>query len=80
MKKKLLAYLLSATMAVTAAAPCVTMTVAATENTSVAMKTVQAAEDDSEEVVNGPEISEVTSGTDYSGTAYVYLPQQSTDR
>lgn len=75
MKKKLLAYLLSATMAVTAAAPCVTMTVAATENTSVAMKTVQAAEDDSEEVVNGPEISEVTSGTDYSGTAYVYLPQ-----
>lgn len=75
MKKKLLAYLLSATMAVSAAAPCVTMTAAAAENTSEAVKTVQAAEDDSEEVVNGPEISEVTSGTDWSGKEYVYLPQ-----
>lgn len=75
MKKKLLAYLLSATMAVSAAAPCVTMTAAAAENTSEAVRTVQAAEDDSEEVVNGPEISEVTSGTDWSGKEYVYLPQ-----
>lgn len=75
MKKKLLAYLLSATMAVSAAAPCVTMTASATEDTSAAVKTVQTAEDDSEEVVNGPEISEVTSGKDWSGTEYVYLPQ-----
>lgn len=75
MKKKLLAYLLSATMAVTAAAPCVTMTAAATEDTSASVKTVQAAEEDSEEIVNGPEISEVTGGTDWSGTEYVYLPQ-----
>ena len=57
MKKKLLAYLLSATMAVSAAAPCVTMTASATEDTSAAVKTVQTAEDDSEEVGNGPEIS-----------------------
>lgn len=62
-------------MAVSAAAPCVTMTASATEDTSAAVKTVQAAEDDSEEVVNGPEISQVTSGTDWSGTEYVYLPQ-----
>lgn len=78
MKKKLLAYLLSATMAVSAAAPCVTMTASATEDTSASVKTVQAAEDDSddsEEVVNGPEISQVTNGTDWSGTEYVYLPQ-----
>ena len=76
MKKKLLAYLLSATMAVSAAAPCVTVTASATEDTSAAVKTVQAAdEEDSEEVVNGPEISQVTNGTDWSGTEYVYLPQ-----
>ena len=43
MKKKLLAYLLSATMAVSAAAPCVTMTASATEDTSAAVKTVQTA-------------------------------------